>query len=164
VPPNLNTMEVHFQPGGGNDVFQLTVHGSALELIVYLTCQPLGGGCVWDPSQSTWDILATAGRGDQPLSYRLRGLDHDAAAPRYGETAPAPLQFTADDLQGGLYYWAAGAGAVMRYDFGRRARTPSASSASPRPRPAVRRLPRAVARRQQDRGRARHPGPATVEA
>lgn len=120
VPPNLNTMEVHFQPGGGNNVFQLTVHGSALELVVYLTCAPLGGGCVWDPSQATWDILATAGRGDLPLSYKLRGLDHTAAAPRYGETAPRTIQFTADDLEGGLYYWAAGAGAVMRYDFGRR--------------------------------------------
>lgn len=120
VPPNLNTMEVHFQPGGGNDVFQLTVTGSALELVVYLTCQPLGGGCVWDPSQTTWDILATAGRGDEPLAYKLRGLDHDAAAPRYGETAPRTLQFAADDVDGGLYYWAAGAGAIMRYDFGRR--------------------------------------------
>ena len=120
VPPNLNTMEVHFQPGAGNDVFQLTVHGSALELIVYLTCTPLGGGCVWDPSQSTWDVLATAGRGDAPLDYQLRGLDHDAASPRFGETAPRTIQFAADDLAGGLYYWAAGAGAIMRYDFGRR--------------------------------------------
>jgi hypothetical protein len=124
VPPNLNTMEVHFQPGAGNDVFQLTVHGSALELVVYFTCSPLGAGCGWDPSQRTWDILATAGRGDAPLDYRLRGLDHDAASPRYGESEPRTLQFATDDLEGGLYYWAAGvSGAVMRYDFGRRGQT-----------------------------------------
>ncbi len=120
APPNLGGMEFHFQPGAGNDVFQLTVSGSAIELVVYLVCTPLAGGCVWDPAQSTWDILATAGRGDQPLSYKLRGLDHDAAAPRFGETAPRTLQFASDDLLGGLYYWAAGPGAIMRYDFGRR--------------------------------------------
>lgn len=123
VPPNLGQLELHFQPGAGNDVFELSVRGSALELLVYLTCQPLGSGCVWEPSQATWDVLATAGRGDQPLTYRLRGLDHDAAAPRYGQSDERTLQFATDDLLGGLYYWAAGAGAVMRYDFGRRGQT-----------------------------------------
>lgn len=54
------------------------------------------------------------------MTYKLRGLDHDAGAPAAGESAPQWLQVSRDDLQGGLYYWAAGAGAIMRYDFGRR--------------------------------------------
>lgn len=121
VPPTLNSFEFHFEPGAGNDAFELTFTGSAIQLVVYLTCaQPVGAGCIWEPSQSTWDTLATAARGDAPLTYKLRGLDHDAGAPVAGVSDEQWMQVSSDDLAGGIYYWAAGAGAVMRYDFGRR--------------------------------------------
>lgn len=120
VPPSLNTLEFHFEPGANNDAFELTFTGSAIQLVVYLGCSPVGAGCVWEPSQSTWDTLATAARGDAAITYKLRGLDHDAAAPAAGVSDEQTLQVSSDDLQGGIYYWAASAGAVMRYDFGRR--------------------------------------------
>jgi hypothetical protein len=120
VPPNLNTMEVHYRPGSGQQLFELTFTGATIELAVYFPCTALADGCVWSPSQSTWDILATAGRGDAPLVYTLRGLD---ASQQLGAAAPRTIQFATDDVAGGLYYWAASAGTIMRYDFGLRLQT-----------------------------------------
>jgi len=118
VPPNLNTMEFHFRPGSGQDLFELTFTGSNLQLAVYLTCTPLGGGCVWSPTQDTWDVLATAGRGDAPLRYTLRGLDQGTS--QVGASTERSIQYASDDVTGGIYYWAAAAGQIMRYDFGLR--------------------------------------------
>ncbi len=120
APPNLNTMEFHFRPASGQNLFELTFTGSTIQLAIYLTCTPLGTGCVWSPSQATWDILATAGRGDEPVAYTLRGLDGSASAPVAGASAAHTLQFSSDDVTGGIYYWNAGAGQIMRYDFGLR--------------------------------------------
>lgn len=123
VPANLGTMEFHFRPGAGQTTFELTFVGSAVQVSIYFACTPLGGGCVWSPSPAVWDILSTGGRGDQPLAYTLRGLDGSTSPGRVGASASRTLQFSTDDLTGGLYYWAAGNGAVMRYDFGRAGQT-----------------------------------------
>jgi hypothetical protein len=120
VPPNLDTMELHFRPGSGQNVFELTFTGSTIQLAIYLPCTPLGGGCVWSPSQQEWEILSTAGKGDAPLFYTLRGLD---AAHSVGASPSRSIQFASDDLTGGIYYWAASAGMIMRYDFGLRTQT-----------------------------------------
>jgi hypothetical protein len=123
TPANLGTMEFHFIPGAGQNAFELTFIGSTIEVAIYVPCTPLGAGCVWSPSKAIWDILSTGGRGDQPLVYTLRGLDTTAAQPVVGVSAPRTIQFSTDNLDGGLYYWAAKDGAVMRYDFGRRGQT-----------------------------------------
>lgn len=120
VPPNLNTMEFHFRPGSGQNVFELTFTGTTIQLAIYLPCTALNGGCVWSPSQHVWDILATAGRGDAPLFYTLRGLD---GAHTVGASTARSIQFATDDVTGGIYYWAASAGQIMRYDFGLRTQT-----------------------------------------
>jgi hypothetical protein len=123
VPPNLGTMELHYRPGPGNNLFELVVTGTRVQLAIYFACTPLADGCVWEPSQAIWDTLALAGRGDTALTYHLRGLDGSAAAPTVGQSADQTLQFAGDDMFGGLYYWAAGNGAIMRYEFGRRGQT-----------------------------------------
>ncbi len=118
IPPNLNALEVHYTPGAGNDVFELTFTGELVELAVYLPCTPLAAGCVWLPTESTWELLATAARGEQPLWYKVRGL---ASGPNtVAESNAQWIQVGQDDLDGGIYYWNAGAGAIMRYEFGRR--------------------------------------------
>jgi TolB protein len=118
VQANLGTLEFHFKPAAGQNAFEITFTGSLLDLTLYVPCTPLGAGCVWSPSPAMWSVLGTAGRGDQPLSYTLRGLDKNAAHPVVGASAPRTIQFSTDDVKGGLYYWAATPGQVMRYDFG----------------------------------------------
>ena len=115
VPPNMNSFEFHFIPAAGQTLFDLTFTGSAIQLDVYFTCTAVGAGCVWTPSADTWNILATAGRGDLPISYAVRGLDGNN---QIGASGAQTIQFTVDDLVAGIYYWAASAGTVMRYDFG----------------------------------------------
>jgi hypothetical protein len=115
VPDNLGTLEFHFMPGAGQNVFELTFEGSQIQLVLYVPCTTLGAGCVWSPTPAQWSVLATAGRGDQPLTYTLRGLDSVGVV---GASASRTIQFSADDLLGGLYYWNAKLGQVMRYDFG----------------------------------------------
>ena len=42
VPPNMNEIEWHYQPGAGNDLFELGVKGSLLDLRVYFACKAVG--------------------------------------------------------------------------------------------------------------------------
>jgi len=118
LPPNLNALEIHFRPGTGNQIFEIEISGELLELAVYAPCTPVGGGCAWLPSEDTWELLATAARGEEPMWYLIRGLPSGGGAA--GESTARWMQFSQDDLLGGIYYWNAGAGAIMRYEFGRR--------------------------------------------
>lgn len=121
VPPNMNSFEFHFLPGGGNNLFELTFIGGLVNLRVYLTCTTLAEGCVYEPTESAWELLATAGRNDEPLQYTIRGLGGSGNAA--GTSGTNSLTFAGDDMLGGIYYWSAGAGAIMRYEFGRRGQT-----------------------------------------
>ncbi len=120
LPPNLNTIEFHFLPGAGNNVFELEFVGGLVGLKIYLTCTALADGCVWAPSESTWELLATAARGEDPLFYTLRGLG--GAGATVGESGTNSMSFSSDDLLGGIYYWATegASGSIKRYEFGRR--------------------------------------------
>lgn len=123
VPPNLGTMEFHFQPGGQNDVFLLDVIGGLVQLRIYIPCQPLGGGCAYTPDEDTWTLLSNAGRGEAPLFYSISGLDSQSGATAQGQSESRSIQFSFHDIEGGIYYWDAGAGAIKRYDFGLRGQT-----------------------------------------
>lgn len=120
LPPNLNTLEFHFLPGSGNTVFELELIGSLVSLKLYLTCQALQQGCSYEPDEAVWELIATAGRGEEAIFYTLRGIDGNAASPTAGESATHSMLFASDDMLGGIYYWNASPGAIMRYEFGRR--------------------------------------------
>lgn len=116
VPPNMNELEFQYRPGAGNDLFELGVKGDLLDLRVYFACTALGNGCGWVPSPVVWSMLSSAGRGQDPLTYVLRGTS--GAGGSVGESTSQTLAFGEEDILGGLYYWNAGAGATMRYEFG----------------------------------------------
>ncbi len=117
VPPNMNEIEWHWRAGAGNDLFELGVKSALLDLRVYFTCNPLGTGCGWSPDATVWGILSSAGRGDDALTYVLRGTSNKGGA-SVGAAAAQTIAFGEEDILGGLYYWNAGAGATMRYEFG----------------------------------------------
>lgn len=116
VPPNMGTLEFHFIPGAGNSLFELTFVSGDVNLKVYATCTALGGGCVYSPDDATWKKLAGAARGGDVVSYSIRGTD--GAGGVVGASGAQRISFAEEDLKGGLYYWNAGAGATMRYEFG----------------------------------------------
>ncbi len=117
MPPNMRGAELHFLPGTSNTLFELSFQNAVTDLKVYLRCtQPMNGGCIYRPDDSTWLWLTQTNRGGEPVSITLRGTD-DAGA-QVGTSTPLSVSFARDDLTGGLYYWTTSNGsAIMRFDF-----------------------------------------------
>lgn len=116
VPPNMNSLELHFVPGVGQDLFELTFESPSLKFVVYMGCTPLGGGCVYEPDASFWTKLAEAARGDAQVTYQLRGV-YGADPQVVGISEQQTIAFSGEDIVGGLYYWN-DVGVIQRFDFG----------------------------------------------
>ena len=117
IPPNLNEMEIQFVPANGTTLFEIAFTGpNNLNLRVYTTCITVGQGCGYTPEAVVWNTLEAAAR-DNTITITIRAT---ATGGGVGTASPASSAFAREDLEGGLYYWAAAAGAVNRYDFGRR--------------------------------------------
>ena len=117
LPPNLSELEFHYLPGASNELFELDFSGDLIGLKIYAQCDPLAEGCLYLPSEETWQLLAESARGNS-LFLTLRGLTGTTV----GASEASTMSFAQNDLYGGIYYWDA-AGAIMRYDFGRRDQT-----------------------------------------
>ncbi len=119
VPPNMNVFEFQFLPGAGNTLFQLQFKGSNVDLTVYFPCNPIGstGGCGYAPDATVWKYLAEGGRGQTPVTYTLSGVNGSTPG-AVGASAAQHISFGLEDIVGGVYYWNAGAGSTMRYEFG----------------------------------------------
>ncbi len=118
VPPNMNVLEFHFEPGSAsNTLFELSFLGAAVDVKVYFNCTTVGAGCVYAPDATVWKLVAEGGRGGEPIAWSVRGVN-GASPGAVGASASRKVSFGQEDLTGGLYYWNAGAGATMRYEFG----------------------------------------------
>jgi hypothetical protein len=120
VPPNLSVLEVQFVPATGTNLFEIAFTGpNGLNLRVYTPCVAVGQGCGYTPEDAVWNTLEAAARNDTvTITIRATG-----SAGTVGASAARALNFAEEDLQGGLYYWAASQGNINRYDFGRRGQT-----------------------------------------
>ncbi len=116
VPPNMREIELHYRTGGSN-LFELSMRAPTVELRVYFGCpESVGGGCIYTFDEDVWETIASAARGAGPITYTLRGTDGTSV----GTAASQEITFAEEDITGGLYYWNAGAGRIMRYEWGRR--------------------------------------------
>lgn len=117
VPPNMNSLEIHFVPASKQSLFELRLLSPKSTLVAYFGCESLQEGCVYTPDKAFWSSLADQARGLGPVSYELREASPDGSLP-VTVSQKATIEFAAEDIVGGLYYWNAGAGIVQRYDFG----------------------------------------------
>jgi len=121
VPPNLGRLEIHFLPGGGNSLFELSFSNAATDVKVYLACTlPMSGGCIYTPDAQVWSWIAESNRGQSPVSISLRATD-GKGGPVGSTAASIAVSFGQDDIEGGLYYWRIskdGDTGIMRFDFG----------------------------------------------
>lgn len=120
IPPNLNELEVQYVPPAGATLYEIGFVGPALDLKIYTTCATVGSGCGFLPDEATWKLLSHA---SASTTVELTVRSTAGAGAPVGATVPQKLSFADEDLLGGLYYWAAASGAVMRYDFGLRGQT-----------------------------------------
>jgi hypothetical protein len=116
VPPNLQQLEIHFIPAAGTSVFRLEFPTSIGNIRIYFGCEEaVGGGCVYTTDATTWQVISDAGAGSGPLTYHLAAVDGSGGV---GTTADRTIQIAAEPITGGLYYWNAAGGSIMRFDFG----------------------------------------------
>lgn len=122
LPPNLGRLELHFRPGAGNTLFEVTFENSLTAIKVYLRCTlPMSGGCIYQPDAQLWHWIAQTNRGGEPLSWSVRGTDDAGSA--VGASTPLTMRFAPDDVTGGIYYWTTTLQAIMRYDFASQTQT-----------------------------------------
>ncbi len=117
IPPNLNLLEFHFQPRNA-DLFEIKIVTDTLNLRMYAVCKAVGTGCVFQPDEPTWKLISSASR-NRTVEITIRGTRKTGGG--VGQSVTNKLSFSQNDMLGGIYYWAASAGGLMRYDFGLRA-------------------------------------------
>jgi len=106
VPPNLRLLEVHFKPGAGNTLFEISFHNDLSDIVVYTRCVvPLNGGCIYTPDATVWTWIAETNRGGDDLTVRVRATDD--AGSGVGASAEIKLAFSVENVKGGIYYWTA---------------------------------------------------------
>jgi hypothetical protein len=104
VPPNLGDFEVHWMGAGGADLFEVAITATNVDLRIYTVGTPNAGNwTAYLPSE--WSIAGLSERGGQ-LAVTVRAmLSTDTT--RVGSAAPISIKLTEQDVQGGVYYWAA---------------------------------------------------------
>ncbi len=115
TPPNMNSLEFHFKPGVAQTLFEIEFQAPGVSYVVYIGCDKLSDGCVYEPDADFWKTLADTSRG-KTVTYRLRGVN-GAMPTAVGESESREISFTEEDIIGGLYYWN-DAGVVQRFEFG----------------------------------------------
>jgi hypothetical protein len=75
----------------------------------------MNGGCIYQPDPAVWHWIAETNRGSQ-VQVKIRGTA--AAGGTVGASTDLNVSFSADDIDGGLYYWTTSNGTgIMRFDF-----------------------------------------------
>jgi len=117
-PPNVFGIEVHYRKGSSsNTLFEVRFKSSVGDFTVYTRCVALADGCLYAPSHQVWSYIAETNRGAGLVQLTVRGTDDNGSA--VGASAMFTLQFSKDDVRGGLYYWTtSGDTGIMRWNFG----------------------------------------------
>lgn len=118
VPPNLPGIEVHFLPGGDNDLFEVSFTGDVRVVRVFTTCNRVAEGCVLTLNETLFPQIAEAARAGGAVRISVRGTNSGRMNGPVGRSPSRQLGMTQNDLRGGVYYWAV-SGSIIRYDFGR---------------------------------------------
>ena len=120
IPPNLPSFEVHFRPGAGNDLFEVSFAGAVVVTRFYTRCTALNGGCALTLNETDLAQVADAARGRGSVTLTVRGTrspDGATDAAPVGRSAAITLGVTRDSLRGAVYWWAS-SGSIVRYDMG----------------------------------------------
>jgi hypothetical protein len=118
MPPNIASLELHWQPGAGagaGTLYDVAFSNTITDVHLYTSCQTMGSGCVYAFTPETWHWVAETNRGASPVEIRVRSL----TGGRVSTSAVSQIRFAATDIRGGIYYWTAtsNTNGIYRYDF-----------------------------------------------
>ena len=118
IPPNLMEMEIQWLPGSGQTYFQISFTNVGTNIRIYTTCATkIGSGCGYTLSETEWKSVVGALKGYEAAKVMVRGAD--TAFSSVGESNNRNMSVAEEDIMGGLYYWNATPGNIIRYDFGK---------------------------------------------
>jgi hypothetical protein len=125
LPPNMQQLEVHFQPGSkAGELYEISILSDYSEYRYYTRCYAaptkyLAGACAFELDPDTVNVIAESNRGSGPLTLAVRGTDENG---NVGSSASISVQFAADRVDGAIYYWTTTQSqtqspSIMRFDF-----------------------------------------------
>ncbi len=117
VPRNLGDLEVHWRDAFSHDLFEISMLNDHVDLKVYVGGT---GATGWSAFQTAEWYAASMGGREITVNVRATRV---ASPATFGAATPRVLKLTNNDLEGGLYYWAATAAGgapygIFRHDFG----------------------------------------------
>lgn len=122
LPPNLRRLDIHWDKGTGNDLFQLTFAGSNSHVTYYARCAGGAGyvanACGFELDQTGYAYIAASNNGGS-VKLTIKGTDDTGAT--FGQSQDITVNLAESNVEGGLYYWGVvppDTGKVMRVDFG----------------------------------------------
>ena len=159
MPRNLGDFEVHWTDATPHDIFEISLHTEFADVRAYV---PGGNGDRRRRSESVLDGVPRRPSGS-PRSATSRRVQLPACAAiteqrtrrRSAPAAPQSVKLTNEEMLGGMYYWAAtastgGAYGIFRHDMSKPGQPAEQLHDRRSDRRSLRRVPRAVARRQGD--------------
>jgi WD40-like Beta Propeller Repeat len=124
MPRNLGDFEIHWTDAHANNVFEVSLRTGYTDVRVYV---PGGNGlpetgptASWSAFQAT-EWLAAVGL-EKSVSFRVRGVN-TAMPGKVGAVPAQMVQLSNEQMEGGLYYWAAASMSdvigIFRHDMSR---------------------------------------------
>ncbi|MBK9071079.1 MAG: hypothetical protein IPL79_08775 [Myxococcales bacterium] len=112
IPPNLGEMDVHWTDGSASNLFEISLTGTYVNIKAYVA----GASAThWHTlAAEHWALVASGARG-QELTIAVRGLH--TAAPSTFAAGELAVRIASQEVLGGVYFWNATAGAIMRHDM-----------------------------------------------
>jgi TolB protein len=107
---------VHWTQPAGTDRHELSLTSEFLDIRAYYAGTTAAVNGWRELDEEDWALVSATLR-DDTFEVRVRGLS-SAAPATAGTSAPIAGGLSREDLLGGVYYWAASAGSIMRHDFG----------------------------------------------
>jgi dipeptidyl aminopeptidase/acylaminoacyl peptidase len=119
VPPNLGDFDVHWSDATGSDLFEIELATYYANVKVYAAGNAAAGAWLAFLLEE-WTLIAQSEVG-ATINVTVRGLTQ--AAPQTSSHAAIVVRNSREDIQGGIYYWAAtntaGVDGIFRHDVGR---------------------------------------------
>ena len=123
LPPNLQQLEVHWQPGSAsNTLYRVSFSSTGADIVYYVRCGTVSNGplatgaCALQLDATGYGYLAASNAGAGNVALTVTGTDDTGTS--FGTSAAFNIQFAENPVNGGVYYWDVTNTQIMDFEFG----------------------------------------------